>query len=190
MPLSPAELNYVEIVSASVSSFDPAPLSRSLDVYVQSPWLRDIVSSDPLQETFPSDEAILETMSFEDPPWFDHHHHSLFLLSQGAMTTCLEKFASCIPSQLLQTLIQIHDVFSEGNMGNIMQTMPIDISVKPGIVENIHIGVTCTLDEIQLYVDLFREFCDVFAWSYDEMPGIDPSIMVHEIPKYPGAKPI
>ena len=29
---------------------------------------------------------------------------------------------------------------------------------------------------------------DVFAWSYEEMPGIDPSIVVHEIPTYPGAK--
>lgn len=40
-------------------------------------------------------------------------------------------------------------------MGNITQTMPIDIFVKLGIVENIHIGVTCSLEEIQLYIDLF-----------------------------------
>lgn len=96
MSLNLAELNYVEIVSDSVSSFNSAPLSKYLDAYVQSPWLGDNVSSDPLQETFPSDEAILETMSFEDPPWFDHHHRSLFLPSHGAMTTFLEKFASCI----------------------------------------------------------------------------------------------
>lgn len=30
----------------------------------------------------------------------------------------------------------------------------------------------------------------MFAWSYEEIPGIDPSIVVHEIPTYPGAKPI
>ena len=28
----------------------------------------------------------------------------------------------------------------------------------------------------------------MFTWSYEEMPSIDPSIMVHEIPTYPGAK--
>jgi len=44
--------------------------------------------------------------------------------------------------------ILIHEVFSEGNMGTITQTMPIDISVKPRIVENIHIGVTCSSEEI------------------------------------------
>lgn len=27
-------------------------------------------------------------------------------------------------------------------------------------------------------------------WSYEEMPGIDPTIVVHEIPTYPDAKPI
>jgi len=101
MPLSPTDLNYVEIISASISSFDSAPLRRSLDTYVQSSWLGDIVSLDPLQETFPSDEAILETMSFEDPHWLDHHHRSLFLPSHGAMTACLGKLSSFIPSQPL-----------------------------------------------------------------------------------------
>ena len=75
-------------------------------------------------------------------------------------------------------------------MSNITQTIPINISVKPGIVENIHVGVTCSPDEIQVYTDLFKEFRDVFTWSYEEMPGIDPSIVVHEIPTYPGAKPM
>ena len=35
---------------------------------------------------------------------------------------------------------------------------------------------------------LFKEFRDVFAWTYEEMPGIDPSIVVHEIKTYPDAK--
>jgi len=148
MPLSPVELNYVEIISTSISSSGFASLSRSLDTYVQSPCLGDVVSPDSLRDTFPSDEAILETMSFEDPPWLDHHHHSSFIPSHGAMTTYLGKFASCIPSKMLQTPILTHEAFSEGNMGNIMQTMPIDISIKPRIVENIHIGVTCSLEEI------------------------------------------
>ena len=75
-------------------------------------------------------------------------------------------------------------------MGNITPMMPIDISVKMGIVENFHIGVTCSPDEIKLYTHLFQEFSDVFAWSYEEIFGIDPSIVVHEIPTYPNAKPV
>ena len=56
--------------------------------------------------------------------------------------------------------------------------MPLDISVKSGIVENIHIGVTCSSNEVQAYTSLFHEFHDIFAWSYIEIPSIDPSIVV------------
>eukprot|EP00253_Pinus_taeda_P018704 PITA_18704 len=52
--------------------------------------------------------------------------------------------------------------------------IPIDISVKPKIIENIHIGASCTDEEIQTYKTLFQEFHNVFAWSYEEMPGISP----------------
>ena len=34
---------------------------------------------------------------------------------------------------------------------------------------------------------MFKELCDIFAWSYDEMPGIDPRIVEHEIKTYPNA---
>jgi len=156
MLLSPAELNYVEIVSASAPPPESAPSSRALDSYAYSPWLGDDASSDPLKEIFPSDEAIIETMSLEEPPWSDHYHHSSFLPTHWEMLTCLERFAPCLPSQPLQTPIQVYQVSSKGNMGKIMQTQPIDISVKPMIVEHIHVGVTCTPGEIQLYTDLFR----------------------------------
>ena len=75
-------------------------------------------------------------------------------------------------------------------MGNITETRPIDISVKPGIVENIHIGRNCSPEEVTVYTALFKEFRDFFAWSYEEMPGIDPSIVIHEIKTYPDARPV
>jgi hypothetical protein len=77
------------------------------------------------------------------------------------------------------------DVFAEGNLSNISPTIPIDISVKPGIVENVNIGTSCSAEEIITYTSLFKEFRDIFAWSYEEIPGIDPSIVVHEIKTYP-----
>jgi hypothetical protein len=75
-------------------------------------------------------------------------------------------------------------------LGNISPTIPLNISIKPRIVENIHIGASCSPDEIQTYKALFQEFCDVFSWSYKEIPRIDPDIVVHEIKTYPNAKPI
>ena len=54
-------------------------------------------------------------------------------------------------------------VFAEGNMANISATIPINISVKPDIVENIYIGANCSPEEIAIYTALFKEFCDIFA---------------------------
>jgi hypothetical protein len=78
----------------------------------------------------------------------------------------------------------------EGNLSNISPTIPLDISIKPGVVENVHIGASCSTDEVATYRSLFQEFHDIFAWSYEEMSGIDPDIVLHEIKTYPGAKPI
>ena len=48
----------------------------------------------------------------------------------------------------------------------------------------------CSHAEILEYTELFKEFRGVFSWSYDEIPGIDPRIVEHEIKTYPNAKPI
>jgi len=37
---------------------------------------------------------------------------------------------------------------------------------------------------------MFKEFRDIFAWSYEEMSRIDPPIVIHEIKKYPDARPV
>jgi hypothetical protein len=37
---------------------------------------------------------------------------------------------------------------------------------------------------------LLISFGDVFAWSYEEMSGIDPCIVEHEIKTYSDAKPV
>ena len=78
----------------------------------------------------------------------------------------------------------------EGNLSNISKTITIDISVKPRVVETITIGAKCTPEEIILYRALLTEFRDIFAWSYEEMPNIDPRIVVHEIKTYVGAKSV
>ena len=72
-------------------------------------------------------------------------------------------------------------IFVEGNMENIYSTIPINISANPNVVENVHIDVNCSPEEIAIYITLCKEFCDVFSWSYEEMTCIDPSIVEHEI---------
>jgi hypothetical protein len=86
--------------------------------------------------------------------------------------------------------LDTHDIYAKGNMASISPTIQIDISRTPGKVENVNIGADCSPEEILIYTELFKEFRDVFAWSYEEMPGIDPCIVEHEIKTYLDAKPI
>jgi hypothetical protein len=91
---------------------------------------------------------------------------------------------------LVLLILWLRTVYAEGNMVSITEMIPIDISRTPGIVENVFVGADCSPEEIQIYTELFKEFHDVFSWSYEEMPGIDPRIVEHEITTYPDAKPV
>jgi hypothetical protein len=173
MPLSPVELAYQAIQSTSPSPHSP------FDTY-----------PDPFHMIFHTDETMMEVMSMEDTPWDDGNHHSIIFLEPETIESYwqilnLSTFIN-LPSDFEST----RDVLYEGKLGNISPTIPLDISIKPGIVENVHIGASCSPDEIQTYKALFQEFHDLFAWSYEEMPGIDPDIIVHEIKTYPETKPI
>jgi hypothetical protein len=52
------------------------------------------------------------------------------------------------------------------------------------------IGAQCSEQEKQKFMDLFHEFCDVFAWSYNDLHGFDPSVIQHAIPIKEDARPV
>jgi hypothetical protein len=126
----------------------------------------------------------------EDTPWDDVHHRSILFLEQHTLENYQRILAPSTVVFISNVPRSAHDVFSKGNLSNISPTIPIDISITPGIVENVHIGASCSYDEIVTYTSLFKEFHDIFAWSYEEMPGIFPAIVVHEIKTCPRAKPV
>jgi hypothetical protein len=87
-------------------------------------------------------------------------------------------------------LLATHEIDAEGNMATIVETIPINISRNPGVIENVFVREDCCPEEIQIYTDLFKEFRDIFAWSCEEMPGINPKIVEHEVTMYPNSKPV
>ena len=65
----------------------------------------------------------------------------------------------------------------------------IDFGV-PDQPREIRIGSSLSLDERSKLIDLIRSYLDVFAWSYEDMPGLDPIILQHHLPILPHARPI
>jgi len=59
-----------------------------------------------------------------------------------------------------------------------------------GEEKNVKIGAGLTKEmKLQLYT-LLKEFKDIFAWSYKDMPGLDPEIVQHRLPLKSECHPI
>ena len=58
---------------------------------------------------------------------------------------------------------------------------------QPG---ELKIGTFLSLDERSRLIDLLRSYLDVFAWSYEDMPDLDPYIVKHRLPILPHARPV
>ena len=55
-------------------------------------------------------------------------------------------------------------------------------------LRELKIGSSLSLNERSRLINLLRSYLDVFAWSYEDMPSLDPSIIQHHLPILPHAK--
>ncbi|XP_019229834.1 PREDICTED: uncharacterized protein LOC109210816 [Nicotiana attenuata] len=65
--------------------------------------------------------------------------------------------------------------------------------VNLGVVEDLkptYVGASLTNDEEGKYIELLKEFKDVFAWSYKEMPCLDHKVVVHHLAVRRSARPV
>ena len=183
VPLLAVEVAYQAIIHTIVDPI-PVPLivSKKPKLTYFLTWAENSFHSrDCLDMVLPSDEAILEAMCEQDKICEYLHHRSYFLpeLSRIKNQEFHMRLAGDVDTPI--NPLPREGIFAEGNMANISTTIPINISTNPNIVENVHIGANCSPEEIAIYTSLFKKFRDVFAWSYKEMPSIDPSIIEHEI---------
>ena len=65
----------------------------------------------------------------------------------------------------------------------------IDFGV-PDQPKEIRIGSSLSPDERSGLIDLLRSYFDVFTWSYEDMPGLDPTIFQHHLPILLHARPV
>ena len=128
--LSSHEAIYDTIQTLSDDHTDDLHLA-ALDPYHLPYWLEpSLPILDYLSKTFPFNESI----------WEDHHHTSLLLPNTSSVN---HDFASLFSTDIVnapQSPILLQDTDFEGNLFNITQTNPIDISANPGTIEHVHVG--------------------------------------------------
>jgi len=61
---------------------------------------------------------------------------------------------------------------------------------EDGEEKHVKIGTSITKEMQERLCSLLREFKDVFAWSYQDMPGLDPDIVQHKLTLKPECSPI
>jgi hypothetical protein len=159
MPLSAAEVVYSLVQQASANP-DPTP-ARELDPLPEPNWAQDsLATTDSLDLVLPSDEAVIEAMTSPDKPWDDLHHRSYFLpklrrIKAGDFTMTMTGDRSFHTNPLAT-----HTIYAEGNMATMFEMISINISRTSGVIDNVFVGAYS---------------------SPEEMPGIDPQRVYHEL---------
>ena len=72
----------------------------------------------------------------------------------------------------------VEEPTKEINLGteNDPRTMIISLNLNP--------------EEESTLIQVLKEYKDTFAWTYEDMPGLDPTLVEHQLPIKPGAKAV
>ena len=62
----------------------------------------------------------------------------------------------------------------------------INLGAKLGSQKPVFISSQLAAQEKEQLVTLLQKYMDVFVWTYDEMPGLDPGLVVHSLNVDPG----
>jgi len=92
-------------------------------------------------------------------------------------------------------LTPLEDIFDANDVPKKQKMQPLNSAMEEcniGTVEKpkmIKLSSSLPPDQKSKYVDLFKEFQDVFAWSYEDLKSYDISVIQHTIPLKPNQKP-
>jgi hypothetical protein len=102
-------------------------------------------------------------------------------------------------NKILKGLNPLESSFSSSDVGNkekqkqeeskrkVGETISLNIGT-PNCQNNVNIGSQCSDEEKLKFIELLHEFQDVFAWSYEDLRGFDPTLIQHAIPIKEGIK--
>jgi hypothetical protein len=91
----------------------------------------------------------------------------------------------------LENLFNLREIFKGSKNTNARSSCPIYETINlgtPKIPKNVNLGKNVFKEDKKAYLKLFREYQDVFTWSYQELNTYDSHIIQHTIPLKSGVK--
>jgi len=92
-------------------------------------------------------------------------------------------------------LTPLEDIFDSNDIPRKPKMQPLNAVIEDcniGTTKNpkmVKLSKTLPPDQKPKYIDLFKEFQDVSAWSYEDLKSYDTSVIQHTIPLKPNQKP-
>ncbi|WP_458473062.1 hypothetical protein, partial [Haemophilus sp. SZY H57] len=111
--------------------------------------------------------------------------------SEGEVTsvyhvTILQEDESSLEEEDIQ---EAPERFESGNKSTVDELNEVNLG-EEGEHRPTFLSANLTQEEVGSYVKLLKEYRDVFAWNFKEMPGLDPKIAVHKLAVKPGVRPV
>ena len=179
----------VEDVIVAVDLFDgPVGLVEGASDLVDPPLTFDVLSGFVSRHDYVSDFSSMDLSTFE----YLLVSHVIDLSAPSSPT-----------SQIFDIDDEIAQHDSDDDSSPASDSDPVDQRVSPAVGDTeivdfgtadqpreLRIGSDLSTDERDSLIQLLRSYLDVFAWSYEDMPGLDPSIVQHRLPLLPHARPV
>jgi ribonuclease HI len=151
---------------------------------------------------FDDDQQIINFLHMEetfqgaviDEQTHDDNLHDFTVIPNPKSPEALSDMVNFIPKSVvrLENFYDFEDKFKKTvNCKTNSSSLSYE-KVNLGTSENpqcINLGLGCSRQEKVAFVKLFKEFKDVFAWTYDDLKTFDPNIIQHVIPMKPQTLP-
>ena len=194
----------------TIEQIEDVPLVLTPEVPVDVPLvLEDVVSPDVVESGTVDPPLSFDVLSgfvsrFDDVLTLSYMDLSFF---EYFSASCDNDIAPCSPSPPTSHVFDIDhksfqgdlDVSYQSDYGHDLieervsptfddpETVDLGTANEP---RELRIGSALSAAERDSLFQLLRSYLDVFAWSYEDMPGLDPSIVQHHLPLVPYARPI
>ena len=84
----------------------------------------------------------------------------------------------------------LEDLVKEAQIQPKEELREINLGVELGSQKPVFISSQLMAQEKEQLVALLKKYVDVFTWMYDEMPSLDPGLVVHSFNVDLGVKPV
>jgi hypothetical protein len=92
-------------------------------------------------------------------------------------------------TEVQEKILPLEDVPAVPNLSPTNEELEtINLSNDPNVELPISIRSSLSLSEKTQLISLLKKYRNVFAWQYEEMPGLDPDLVVHALNVDPGSK--